>query len=109
MDWESGWSKKKLVTDQRSEHDERVPEETPQPQAKKPSFKAVGHIVMAMKRFQGKSYANAGKSVHSTVYKARCSKLACDLQLPSTQPTPMARLLTQDPVEALASSTLLSA
>lgn len=74
MDWESGWSKKKLVTDQRSEQDERVPEETPQPQAKKPSFKAVGHIVMAMKRFQGKSYAKcwqecAFHSIQSKVFQ----------------------------------------
>lgn len=56
VDWESGWSKKKLVTDQRSsgqEQEERVQQNTPQSRSEKPSFKAVGHIVMAMKRFQG--------------------------------------------------------
>lgn len=56
LDWEAGWSKKKLVTGQRSsgqEQVEQVQQETPQPRAEKPTFKAVGHIVMAMKRFQG--------------------------------------------------------
>ena len=54
IDLEAGSSKKKLVTSE-PEYQQTIPVQ-PQKQGaatEKPSFKVIGHFVMAMKRFQG--------------------------------------------------------
>lgn len=55
IDLEAGTSKKKLVlSDSGPQHLESQPQpESQQASGDKPSFRVIGHFVMAMKRFQG--------------------------------------------------------
>jgi len=54
IDLEAGSSKKKLVTSESDQQEQSLEQpEAQQATGDKPSFKVMGHFVMAMKRFQG--------------------------------------------------------